>query len=130
MFDMTINFSSSDTSSIKLVEGTSEFLYNASSTYESIPTPTYSSDIYSFEPIYYRDITLFNIPMFSQNKDNIQFNFFGLIKDQEKKENKKENNTKGGFIQKKVNEPEIDFDDDVLPDGFRCYRELLIYIKY
>jgi len=49
MYDMTIDFTTSDTSSIKVVDGTSEFLYNASSTYESISDPDYSSDTYSYD---------------------------------------------------------------------------------
>ncbi len=49
MYDMTIDFTTIDTSHIKVVNGTSEFLYNMSSSYASITDPLYSSGTYNFD---------------------------------------------------------------------------------
>lgn len=71
------------------------------------------SGFYIFNPIYYRDIKLFNTPIFSKNNEEIKFNFFGLFKDNNKDEVKDKKNVRGGFIQKPKEDPDIDFEDDI-----------------
>ena len=48
MYDMTIGFKTSDTSSIKVINETTEFLYNMSNTYVNVNDPLYESETFNY----------------------------------------------------------------------------------
>ncbi|MCH2214880.1 MAG: FG-GAP-like repeat-containing protein [Flavobacteriales bacterium] len=49
VYDMTIELTVSDSSKIKVLDGTSEFQYNSSSAFTEIENPSFSSGVYSYD---------------------------------------------------------------------------------